>query len=229
MNKMGQSDVAGASYKRGQWNATMTKPVLYGFPASTFSQTAALALVEKGVNFEMVSPDLEQLDYRTLHPFSKVPVLRHGNVTVCETLAIATYVDENFPGPSLQPTGIARYQHIEWISFYLDYFVAAILNASVRERFVRPIFGGVVDKEAVSRAIPDMTRCIEVLRDRLSRNHFVAGDQIGIADFLFVPTILYFSQTPEGKKLLGTAHSVGEWVNVMKRRPSVRTVCMSQA
>ena len=38
-----------------------------------------------------------------LHPFDRVPIFQHGDFTLYETSAIATYVDEAFEGPALSP------------------------------------------------------------------------------------------------------------------------------
>ena len=43
-------------------------------------------------------------ELRAIHPFGKMPVLRHGDVELCESKAIATYLDRSFPGPSIFPS-----------------------------------------------------------------------------------------------------------------------------
>ena len=35
-------------------------------------------------------------EHLALHPFNRVPILRHGDFTVYETSAIASYIDEAF-------------------------------------------------------------------------------------------------------------------------------------
>jgi glutathione S-transferase len=37
------------------------------------------------------------------HPWGKVPVLEHDGFSLFETVAVTRYVDEGFPGRSLQP------------------------------------------------------------------------------------------------------------------------------
>jgi glutathione S-transferase len=36
-----------------------------------------------------------------IHPFGKIPVMRHGDVTLAESRAICGYVDRAFDGPAL--------------------------------------------------------------------------------------------------------------------------------
>ncbi len=84
------------------------RPILYGYGASTYVRTALLAFEEKGVEYDFVtvaSWDGYRKDpaFANLHPFAKVPILDHREARIYETLAICTYVDEVFDGPSLQP------------------------------------------------------------------------------------------------------------------------------
>ena len=67
-----------------------------------------MALEAKGVAYrfepvDIFSPDADRDAYRKLHPFMRIPALRHGDFTSIETGAINRYVDEAFPGPPLQP------------------------------------------------------------------------------------------------------------------------------
>ena len=50
---------------------------LYGFPFSTYTWAARLALHEKGVDYTLATPDLRSASYALLHPFRKMPVLEH--------------------------------------------------------------------------------------------------------------------------------------------------------
>ena len=86
----------------------MTDVTLYGFPISTYVNVVRLVLTHKGVPFEFF--DLEAgmggPRHLALHPFGRVPILDHAGFRVYETAAIATYVDEAFDGPSLQPSNV---------------------------------------------------------------------------------------------------------------------------
>ena len=52
-----------------------------------------------------------------IHPFGKIPVMRHGDVTLCELKAIATYIDRVFDGPKVIPEDPKRAAQVEqWVS-----------------------------------------------------------------------------------------------------------------
>jgi glutathione S-transferase len=85
------------------------KPRLYGADYSVYVRDARLALLEKGVDHELVPVDIfaeggPPAWYGDLHPFGKIPAFEHDGFRLFETSAIARYVDEAFDGPALQPS-----------------------------------------------------------------------------------------------------------------------------
>ena len=59
---------------------------------------------EKAIPYELKQSPPHSPDVAAIHPFGKVPVMRHGDFELCESKAIATYLDLSFPGPKLIPT-----------------------------------------------------------------------------------------------------------------------------
>ena len=86
----------------------MPDPIVYGFPRSTFVNIARLILTHKDVAYTF--HDLEEVmgkaEHLALHPFNRVPIFKHGDFTVYETSAIASYIDEAFAGPRLTPQNV---------------------------------------------------------------------------------------------------------------------------
>ena len=85
------------------------RPILYGLARSVYTRIARLALEEKRVDYALEEVEIfgaggvpEQ--HLERHPFGRIPTLAHGAFSLYETAAITRYVDEAFPGPSLQPT-----------------------------------------------------------------------------------------------------------------------------
>jgi glutathione S-transferase len=101
----------------------MANVEIFGFAPSTYTRTVLLIVGEKGVAATLSPLDFRADSHRAVHPFLKMPALRHGDVRLYETAAIAVYLDEAFPGPRLQPRAPAeRALMWQWITSAVDYF-----------------------------------------------------------------------------------------------------------
>ena len=59
---------------------------------------------EKGIEYRLTETPLGAPELRAIHPLGKMPVLRHGDIKLFESKAIATYLDRSFAGPRLLPS-----------------------------------------------------------------------------------------------------------------------------
>src|SRR3954468_7364847 len=103
----------------------MSDPIVIGFPRSTYVHIVRLILTHKDVpyTFRDLEPEMGTPAHLALHPFDRVPILRHGDFTLYETSAIAAYLEETFPAPALQPdTPRGRAGMNQWISAVNSYF-----------------------------------------------------------------------------------------------------------
>ena len=76
---------------------------ILGMPQSNFVWMVRMACAEKGVPYDLVPvrPHCPEVD--AIHPFGRIPAMRHGDLELCESKAIATYIDRHFDGPKLIP------------------------------------------------------------------------------------------------------------------------------
>ena len=77
---------------------------LIGAAPSNYVWTCRIALAEKGVPHRLseLMPHCPEVD--AIHPFGKIPVMRHDAVELCESRAICSYIDNAFDGPKLAPS-----------------------------------------------------------------------------------------------------------------------------
>jgi glutathione S-transferase len=90
---------------------------LYGDGRSSYTRSARMGLVEKGLAYahETVQPHSDAVD--AIHPFGLIPALRDGSTEIWETSAILRYIDEAFEGPSLNPGMVVDRARTEtWVS-----------------------------------------------------------------------------------------------------------------
>lgn len=84
------------------------KPRLFGADYSVYVRIVRLVLAEKGIDYDLVPVDIfaesgPPPGYLDRHPFGRIPAFEHEGFRLYETGAIARYIDEAFPGISLQP------------------------------------------------------------------------------------------------------------------------------
>src|SRR2546423_403030 len=137
--------------------ATMTEVFVLGFPRSTYVHIVRLMLTHKGVSytFRDLEREMGSASHLALHPFDRVPILQHGDFTLYETSAIATYVDEAFEGPGLQPKDVrARARMYQCINYVNSYYYPYMLYHVTHERLVFPQLGIASAEKVVAQSRP---------------------------------------------------------------------------
>jgi len=95
----------------------MAKLQIIGAPQSNFVWGCRIVCGEKGVPYELTAafPHTPVVD--AIHPYGKIPAMRHGDVTLCESRAIYYYIDHAFPGTPLSPRDpVGGAQVEQWLS-----------------------------------------------------------------------------------------------------------------
>ncbi len=183
----------------------MSDPIVYGFPRSTYVNIVRLILTYKNVayHFQDLEPVMGKPEHLALHPFDRVPILRHGDFTIYETSAIACYVDEAFAGPRLTPQDVrARGRMHQWISAVNSYHYPYMIYHVTHERIVFPELGIATDEKVVAHALPKVELGLGVLERELADGRdFLVGSELSLADFFLLPSTFAFSLTEEGRQL----------------------------
>lgn len=201
----------------------MSDVILYGNPLSTYTRTARMAFEEKGVPYDLEPVDHTAPEYRAIHPFGKIPAMRHGDFLLYETMAIAKYVDAVFDGPPLQPNAIVpRAMMNQWISSIVHYYYGSMIRKLVFERFVAPMQGRAPNEALVAEGLPEIKHQIGVLEATLSGAPHLAGDDCTIADLMLYPVLFYVNFSPEGQEMIAAAPGVSAWLDRMGERPAAQ-------
>jgi glutathione S-transferase len=204
----------------------MPEPIVYGFPRSTFVNIVRLVLTYK--NAPYVFQDLEKVmgqgEHLELHPFNRVPILKHGDFTVYETSAIVAYVDDAFEGPRLTPKDVrARARMNQWISAVNGYYYPYLIYHVSHERNVFPQLGIASDEEVVAHAMPKVEVCLQALERELSQSsEFMLGPQLSLADFFMLPIIHAFGFAPEAQQRYPRLPAICAWRERMEALPTMK-------
>jgi glutathione S-transferase len=208
----------------------MSEFVVYGIPGSPYVRSALLGLHEKetppyrlavlphGIGATHSEEHLRR------HPFSRIPVLDHGDFRLYETQAILRYLDVVLPGPSLQPRESRAIARMNQIVGIVDWYIFPYVSVGITaERFMSQQFWSRgPDEKNIAKALPQARICIQELERLKGAAEFLAGDSLSIADLMVAPQLLFFRGTPEGNELM-SGTSLDEWLTRMRARPSLQS------
>jgi len=122
-------------------------------------------------------------------PTGRVPVLRHGDLRVWESLAICEYVAELFPDKKLWPEDRAARAVARAISCEMHAGFAALRHECPMNLVLRK-----TDHVLSAAAAADALRVEQLIDDRLARSGgpFLFGTHFTIADAMYAPVVTRF-------------------------------------
>ncbi|MHB2264733.1 glutathione S-transferase family protein [Aliihoeflea sp. PC F10.4] len=207
--------------------AQANRPILYGANYSVYVRICRLALIEKGVDHDVVDVDIFSTDgppdwYGDLQPFGKIPAFRHGDFSLYETGAITRYIDEAFEGPRLQPSSPEARARLNQIIGIIDAYAYRTLVWDIYvERVSKPREGKHPDETRIAAALPRARLCLRAIDEFVSASPFLLGRHITLADLHLAPVFGYFAAAPEGSSMIEAFPALQEWWDMIANRPSV--------
>ncbi|MCR4268983.1 glutathione S-transferase family protein [Nitratireductor sp. ZSWI3] len=202
------------------------KPQLFGADYSVYVRIARLALLEKGVDHELVPVDIFSRDgvpdwYLERHPFRKIPTFEHGALRLFETAAITRYVDEAFDGPALQHGDAGARAVTNQIIGLIDAYAYRSMVWDVYvERVSKPKRGETADEALIAGALDTAGTCLSTLSSLSGQGPWLAGNRLTLADLHAAPVFAYFSLAPEGAAMIARYPRIADWWERMRGRAS---------
>ncbi|MBI2256368.1 MAG: glutathione S-transferase family protein [Proteobacteria bacterium] len=204
-------------------------PQLLGASYSVYVRIARLALIEKGVAFDPLEIDIfgdhaGDAAYLKLHPFGRIPTLRHGDFTLYETAAITRYIDEAFSGPALQPSDVrARARMMQMIGVMDSYLYRPLVWGLYVALDDAAKAGKPADVAALAKAMMKARLALKALDDLASDGPWLLGESLSLADLHLLPMLAYGCVAAEGRTLLQEQAHLQDWWERMQALPSVAT------
>lgn len=198
----------------------MSKLEIIGVPFSNYVRAIRMLCQEKGVAYELIPVRPHTPEVLAISPIGLIPCLRHGDVTLYESKALATYIDKAFPGPKFIPEDALGAAKVEqWVSYgnvKIDRWV-------MREFVVQIVFA---DKEKgpnqarIELALPEITKCLDVLEGQLSKTSHLVGNGLTFADMNVLPMLALLPNFPQSKAILAAHPKVEAYIARLSARPS---------
>ncbi|RWL17341.1 MAG: glutathione S-transferase family protein [Mesorhizobium sp.] len=200
----------------------MSKPVVYGADYSVYVRIVRLVLAEKGIDYELVPVNIFAADgisgwYFDHHPFGRIPAFEHDGFRLYETSAIASYVDEAFDGPALQPVEVRPRATMNQIIGLLD---AYAYRAMVWDVAVERLEKTAPDEALIAAGLRQARTTLRALSSLKAEGPWLLGEQLTLADLHAAPIIGYFVKVAEGRKLLAEFPDIRAWWDRIAQRPS---------
>jgi glutathione S-transferase len=181
---------------------------IHGYPISTWTRTARMVCVEKGIAYELVPVAYGTDAHGELHPFRKMPILEVDGLLVVESLAVTGYLDEAFAGPKLQPEDVvARARMRTWMGVCADYLWRDVVRGLPRDTPPSE------EQLAAARTTFERARSLGI------EGPFLLGDAPTLADLYLAPQVANCRE--KAPEVLDGLEDLTAWWEVMSRRPSL--------
>jgi glutathione S-transferase len=196
---------------------------LIGAAPSNYVWMCRIALAEKGVPYRLseLMPHSPQVD--AIHPFGKIPVMRHGDVELCESRAICSYIDSAFEGRKLAPSDPATAAQVEqWVSIVNTHIDPIWVRQYLRAHFFPKTPDGSPEQDTIDAALPKMEQQFAAMDQTVAKTGHLVGDAFTLADMNFIPILFYMRAKPESSALLERSPGLKAYLDRHLARKSVQ-------
>jgi glutathione S-transferase len=195
---------------------------LYEHPLSPFAQKVKIAMYEKGVPFEALTPDIfggGTPEFVSSSPRREVPTLIDGETTVFDSTIILEYIEDKWPQPPLLPATPAERARVRMLEELEDTYHEAI-NWAIAEIRVFGRASGELAEQLLVRAGEQIAGMYQRLERELGKRTFFNGKHFGWGDLAAYPYVAASAGNgfppPSGSQLAGWLARVSERESIQK-------------
>ena len=199
---------------------------LCGFTLSNYHNKVKMVLLEKGVPFDEELLPMGKKDPSVLaaSPLGKVPFIRTPQGNLCESQAIADYLEAAYPEPRLMPPDPFEAAKVRELITFIDLHLELV----VRELYGEAFFGGKVSDEIKLSVRNRLGRHIPAFKQLARFSPYVAGSNFTLADaaaWVTLPLVSRATHVIYGEDLL-VAHGldIKPYLKFIGERPSAQRI-----
>jgi glutathione S-transferase len=199
----------------------MATPEIIGSMRSTYTRAACMVCEEKGIAYVLTERPLHAPEIFAIHPFGKMPVLRHGDIELFESKAIATYLDRSFPDPCVFPSDPRCAALTEqWVSLVNTLMDRTLIRTYLYAYIAAKAADGEPDRATIEAVLPALRQQIGVLDRAVAKTGFLVDEQFTFADINLLPLLYRVRQAPEGAEAIAAAPHLSRYYDQHAARPS---------
>jgi glutathione S-transferase len=199
----------------------MSKPEIIGSSRSTYTRAVLMVCEEKGIDYVLTEKPLHAPEIRAIHPFGRMPVLRHGDVELFESKAIVTWLDRNFPAPLVLPSEPRLAALTEqWVSLVNTVIDRTLIRTYLFAYIAPGTPDGKPNRAAIDAVMPAVHEQVSVLDKAVQTTGHLVGEQFTFADINLMPILHRLQQAPEGAAIVADAKHLAAYYVRHAARPS---------
>lgn len=197
---------------------------LYHFPVCPFSRKARMVLREKELVAELIAvePWKDDSEALELNPAGEVPVLVDGSRVICDSSAIAAYLDHKRATPPLMGTNSdMRWEVMRLVAWFDSKFAREVTWPLWYEKLIkRHSRKDIPDSRKMREGIAACRQHLQYISYLYEEHSWLAGPQMTLADITAAAHLSVIDFL--GDVRWHEAEGAREWYGKMKSRPSFR-------
>jgi glutathione S-transferase len=199
----------------------VSQPEIIGSARSTYTRVVRMVCEEKGIDHTLKDVPLGAPELAAIHPFGKMPVLRHGEVALFESKAIASYLDRVFPAPFVVPSDpYLAAQTEQWVSVVNTLIDRTIIRTYLFAYIAPGTADGSPNRAAIDAVMPTLQQQVGVLDKAVAETGHLVGNQFTLADINLMPLLHRLKIPPEGAAALAAAKNLSAYYERHAQRAS---------
>jgi glutathione S-transferase len=199
---------------------------LCGFHISNYVNKVRIAVLEKGVPFELdpsCKPSQKE-DFLARTPLGKVPFADIDGAQLCESQVICEFLEDAYPQKPLYPRDPLERARVRELITIMELHVELV----ARRLYGQAFFGQPPLSEAAREAVEkDLVKGIRAFRVRAKFDPYVAGSQLTLADcaaFVHLPLVSLATKHVLGHDMLESMPQIKPYLKILGERPAFKTV-----
>jgi glutathione S-transferase len=196
---------------------------LYSFPPSPNTWKVRAVAAQLGIPLELEFVDLTKprtADYLALNPTGRAPTLVDGDFVLGESNAIMQYLASRTSNTLWPNDARTRADIMRWQSWQLAHWGKEACEPLIFQRLVKKIVGlGAPDEAVVAKGIEAFNREARVLDAHLSRQPYLVGNALTLADFSVAAPLFY---AKEAELPIGPYARLQDWFGRVSALPGWR-------
>jgi glutathione S-transferase len=199
---------------------------LCGFHISNYVNKVRIAVLEKGVPFELdpsCKPSQKE-DFLARTPLGKVPFAEIDGAQLCESQVICEFLEDAYPQKPLYPRDPLERAHVRELITIMELHVELV----ARRLYGQAFFGQPPLSEGAREAVEkDLVKGIRAFRVRAKFDPYVAGSQLTLADcaaFVHLPLVSLATKHVLGRDMLESMPQIKPYLKMLGERPAFKTV-----